>query len=79
MLALLSPAMVPIPIRTVRRALSEVLLMTPGDLDAEVRRVMDAAVTRHGFSGHSSHTDDVPAARTDAPRRWSGPSTVRSR
>ena len=36
-LALLSLAMIPIPVRTVRQALSEILLMTPSDLDAEVR------------------------------------------
>lgn len=58
-LALLSLAMIPIPIRTVRRALGEVLLMTPSDLDVEVRRVMDAAVTRHGFSRYSSHAARV--------------------
>jgi cation diffusion facilitator family transporter len=58
-LAPLSLALVPIPIRTVRRALSEVLLMAPGDLDARVRRVMNAAVTRHGFTGFSSYAARV--------------------
>jgi cation diffusion facilitator family transporter len=58
-LALLSLAMIPIPIRTVRRALGEVLLMTPSDLDVEVRRVMDEAVTRHGFTRYSSHATRV--------------------
>jgi len=59
MLALLSAAMFPIPIRTVRRALSEILLMTPSDLDAEVRRVMDEIVARHGFSGYTSYAVKV--------------------
>ena len=58
-LALLSLAMIPIPIRTVRRALGEILLMTPGELDTQVRRVMDEVVTRHGFSGYSSYAARV--------------------
>lgn len=58
-LALLSVALFPIPIRTVRRALSEILLMTPSDLDAEVRSVMDQVVARHGFSGYTSYAAKV--------------------
>ena len=49
-LAVLSLAMVPIPIRTVRQALSEILLMTPSDLDTQVRSVMDEIVAQHGFA-----------------------------
>jgi cation diffusion facilitator family transporter len=58
-LALLSVAMFPIPLRTVRRALSEILLMTPSDLDAEVRLVMDQIVARHGFPGYTSYAAKV--------------------
>jgi cation diffusion facilitator family transporter len=58
-LAVLSVAMFPIPLRTVRQALSEVLLMTPSDLDVEVRRVMDQVAARHGFSGYTSYAARV--------------------
>ncbi len=58
-LALLSVVMFPIPLRTVRQALSEILLMTPSDLDAEVRNVMDAIVARHGFSDYTSYAAKV--------------------
>ncbi len=58
-LAILSVAMFPIPIRTVRRALSEILLMTPTELDAEVRQVMDGIVARHGFTGYTSYAAKV--------------------
>jgi cation diffusion facilitator family transporter len=58
-LALLSLALIPVPIRTVRKALREILLMTPGDLDAEVRAVMDEVVARHGFDGYSSYATRV--------------------
>ena len=58
-LAFLSLAMIPIPIRTIRKALSEVLLMTPSDLDAEVRSVMDEVVARHGFASYTSYAAQV--------------------
>jgi len=58
-LAFLSLAMIPIPIRTIRKALSEVLLMTPSDLDAEVRSVMDEVVARHGFASYASYAAQV--------------------
>jgi predicted Co/Zn/Cd cation transporter (cation efflux family) len=51
--------MFPIPLRTVRQALSEILLMTPSDLDAEVRHVMDDIVARHGFSDYTSYAAKV--------------------
>ena len=41
-LALLTLCLVFVPIRTVRKALQEILLITPPELDAHVRRVMDA-------------------------------------
>ena len=50
-LAILSLVLVFVPIHTVRRALAEILLITPPDLDALVRRVMDELVGRHGFKG----------------------------
>jgi predicted Co/Zn/Cd cation transporter (cation efflux family) len=51
--------MVPMPIRTVRKALTEILLMTPGDLDTHVRGVMDEIVVQHGFAGYTSYAAKV--------------------
>jgi cation diffusion facilitator family transporter len=58
-LAVLSLAMLPIPIRTVREALSEIFLMTPSDLDTHVRSVMDEIVAQHGFTGYTSYAAKV--------------------
>jgi cation diffusion facilitator family transporter len=58
-LALLCLVMLPIPIRTVRQALSEILLITPDDLDTQVSSVMDSIVARHGFAGYTSYAARV--------------------
>jgi cation diffusion facilitator family transporter len=58
-LALLCLVMLPIPIRTVRQALSEILLITPDDLDTQVSSVMDPIVARHGFVGYTSYAAKV--------------------
>ncbi len=48
-LGILSLAMIGIPVRTVRKALTEILMITPGDLDAQVHAAMDEIVARYGF------------------------------
>ena len=58
-LGILSLAMIGIPVRTVRKALTEILLMTPGELDARVHQVMDEIVARHGFVGYTSYAAKV--------------------
>jgi len=58
-LGLLSLAMIPIPVRTVRRALTEILLMTPTDLDSAVRSAMDEVIVRHGFASYTSYAAKV--------------------
>lgn len=58
-LGLLSLAMVAMPVRTVRQALSEILLMTPTDLDTDIRCAMDEIVKRHGFIGYTSYASKV--------------------
>jgi cation diffusion facilitator family transporter len=58
-LAVLSLVMLPIPIRTVRQALSEILLMTPSKLDARVTGVMDEIVAKHGFVHYTSYSTKV--------------------
>ena len=62
-LALLTVCLVFVPIRTVRKALQEVLLMTPPELDAQVRRVMDDVVARHGFKTYTSYAAKVGRAQ----------------
>jgi len=62
-LALLTICLVFVPIRTVRKALQEVLLMTPPELDARVRRVMDEVVARHGFAAYTSYAAKVGRAQ----------------
>ncbi len=62
-LALLTLVLVFVPIRTVRKALTEVLLITPLDLDAHVRRVMDDVVARHGFKAYTSYAAKVGRAQ----------------
>ncbi len=62
-LAALTLVLVFVPIHTVRKALTEILLITPPDLDARVRRVMDDVVARHGFKGYTSYVAKVGRAQ----------------
>lgn len=62
-LALLTLVLVFVPIRTVRKALQEILLITPPELDAHVRRIMDDVVKRHGFRSYTSYVAKVGRAQ----------------
>ncbi|MGQ0583843.1 MAG: cation diffusion facilitator family transporter [Reyranella sp.] len=62
-LAVLSIVLVFVPIHTVRKALTEILLITPPELDAHVRHVMDAVVKRHGFKTYTSYVAKVGRAQ----------------
>jgi len=62
-LALLTMVVVFVPIRTVRKALQEILLITPPELDAHVRRVMDEVIARHGFKTYTSYVAKVGRAQ----------------
>jgi cation diffusion facilitator family transporter len=62
-LAVLTLALVFVPIRTVRKALQEILLITPPELDAHVRGVMDRVVARHGFKAYTSYVAKVGRAQ----------------
>jgi cation diffusion facilitator family transporter len=62
-LALLTLALVFVPIRTVRRALQEILLITPPELDAHVRSVMDRVIAKHGFKTYTSYVAKVGRAQ----------------
>ena len=61
-LALLTLYLMTVPIKTVRRALNEVLLITPPKLDQVVRTVMDGVVERHGFRRYTSYIAKVGRA-----------------
>ncbi len=62
-LAFLSLAVVFVPIRTVRRALQEILLITPPGLDAHVRSVMDRVIAEYGFKTYTSYVAKVGRAQ----------------
>jgi len=62
-LALLTLALVFVPIRTVRKALQEILLITPPELDAHVRGVMDRVIARHGFKTYTTYVAKVGRAQ----------------
>ena len=62
-LAVLSLAFVALPIGTLKQAVSEVLLMSPAELDASVRATMDAIVAEHGFLGYTSYVAKVGRGR----------------
>ena len=62
-LAVLSLAVIPLPVRILREAVSEVLLMTPAELDADVRLAVEEVVRRHGFAGFTTYTAKVGRGR----------------
>jgi cation diffusion facilitator family transporter len=62
-LAVLALILVFVPIATVRRALQEILLITPPELDARVRQVMDQVVAGHGFKTYTSYVAKVGRAQ----------------
>ncbi|VFU07380.1 cation diffusion facilitator family transporter [Methylocella tundrae] len=53
----------PIPMFSVWRALREIFLVAPPDLDADVRRILDAVTKRHGFQGYTSYVAKTGRAR----------------
>ena len=61
-LALLTAYLITVPIKTVRQALSEILLITPPALDQQVRSVMDDLIKRHGFRTYTSYVAKVGRA-----------------
>ena len=62
-LALISVVIIPIPIATVRRAVADMLLLTPPDLKAHVDAVAEETVARHGFLGYRAYVARVGRAR----------------
>jgi len=62
-LAALTLCLVLVPIRTVRKALTEILLITPPDLDRHVRGVMERIVAKYGFKSFTSYVVKVGRAQ----------------
>ncbi len=61
-LALLSLYLITVPIKTVRQAFAEILLITPPALDQQVHTVMDGVIARYGFLKYSSYVVKVGRA-----------------
>src|SRR5260370_1525607 len=62
-LAVLTLALVFVPIRTVVKGLQEILLITPPALDAHVRSVMDRVIDEYGFKPYTSYVAKVGRAQ----------------
>ncbi|WP_175173554.1 cation diffusion facilitator family transporter [Achromobacter pestifer] len=62
-LALVCLIIIPLPIGTIRQALSDVLLITPQDLKEHVDQVANDFSSRYGFSSHRSYVAKVGRGR----------------
>jgi len=54
-LLVIALCLLPMPVMTVWHALQEVLMVAPGDLDRQVRTIMDALIIEHSFPGYTSY------------------------
>lgn len=62
-LALVCVIVIPLPVPTIRRALADILLITPPDMMAQVDRVARDVVARHGFLDHRAYVARVGRGR----------------
>ena len=62
-LALVCVIVIPLPVPTIRRALADILLITPPDMLAQVDRVARDVVARHGFLDHRAYVARVGRGR----------------
>lgn len=62
-LALVCLVVIPIPVGTMRRALADILLVTPADLKRHVDAVASDIVRRHGFSSYRAYVARVGRGR----------------
>lgn len=62
-LGLVCLAVLPMPIGTLRRALADILLVTPPDLKQQVDAVAQASVRRYGFESYRSYVARVGRGR----------------
>jgi len=61
-LACVCLVIIPIPVRTVLRALSEILLISPASLQQRVNEIAEQTVRRQGFLSHRSYVAKVGRA-----------------
>jgi predicted Co/Zn/Cd cation transporter (cation efflux family) len=62
-LALLSLLLLPMPFREARESLTEILGLSPPQIDAQVRTVMTDFIARHGFPSFQSYVSKAGRAR----------------
>ena len=62
-LALICLVVIPLPISTVKQALSDMLLVTPGEFKGEVDQVAQETITRHGFHDYRAYVAKVGRGR----------------
>ncbi|EIM26783.1 cation diffusion facilitator family transporter [Microvirga lotononidis] len=55
----ISLALLPVPLKTLRRAMRDVLEVAPEELDRRVRQVVDELVRERGFLTYSSHVAQI--------------------
>lgn len=58
-LALIALIMLPVPVKIVIRAMREILMITPADLDEHVNAVVDGIVEKYGFVGSQNYLAKV--------------------
>lgn len=63
MVALICLVVIPVPVPVVRRALLDLLLVTPATLRTHVDEVAAGAVARHGFLSHRAYVARIGRAR----------------
>jgi len=61
-LALVSVVIIPVPVGTVKQALSDILLIAPADLKAHIDQVAVNTVRRHGFVSYRAYVAKVGRA-----------------
>lgn len=62
-LAVVCLLIIPLPISTIRQALSDILLVTPADLREHVEKVAKAFVAKHGLVSHRAYVARVGRSR----------------
>lgn len=62
-LALVCVIVIPLPVPTIRRALADILLITPSDMLAEIDAVARDVVAQHGFLDHRAYVARVGRGR----------------
>ncbi|WP_194791533.1 cation diffusion facilitator family transporter [Pseudomonas sp. UFMG81] len=62
-LLVICACLVPMPLKTLRKAFADVLMVTPADLKAKVGAIAERVVAEQGFVGHQAYVAKVGRAR----------------